>query len=116
MIFAATEKGKTMRLIDADEAREMIDEWLDTVGDVVIGKGLSYYGELLGCLRDCKTIDAVPVVHGRWIYVDGKGIHAEYECDNCREHVCFDEKIEGTIPAYERCPHCGAYMRGTDNG
>lgn len=50
------------------------------------------------------------VRHGRWLYVDGKGPHAEYECDQCRFHVCFDEKIDGTIPAYKHCPDCAAQM------
>ena len=61
-------------------------------------------------LADVPTVDAVEVVHGRWIYVDGKGSHAEYECNQCRVHVCFDEMIDGSIPAYKHCPNCGAKM------
>lgn len=56
--------------------------------------------------------DAVEVVHGRWLYVDGKGSHAEYECNQCRAHVCFDMQIDGSIPAYKYCPNCGAKMEG----
>lgn len=48
--------------------------------------------------------------HGTWLYVDGKGTHAEYECNQCRFHVCFDEKIDGSIPQYKLCPDCGAKM------
>lgn len=59
-----------------------------------------------------QRVDAVPVVHGRWIYVDGKGSNAEYECSQCRIHVCFDEQIDGTIPPYNYCPNCGAKMDG----
>lgn len=50
------------RLIDADIALENIDEWLDTVGTALIGRGLSYYAELQGCIEDAPTVDAVPVV------------------------------------------------------
>ena len=50
------------RLIDADVAIENIEEWLDSVGTAMIGKGLSYTGELMGCIEDAPTIDAVPVV------------------------------------------------------
>lgn len=50
------------RLIDADTALENIDEWLDTVGTALIGRGLSYYAELQGCIEDAPTVDAVPVV------------------------------------------------------
>lgn len=44
------------RLIEDAAVREQIDEWLDSVGDVVVGHGLSYYGELLGCIEDAPTI------------------------------------------------------------
>ena len=44
------------RLIEDEAVREQIDEWLDSVGDVVVGHGLSYYGELLGCIEDAPTI------------------------------------------------------------
>lgn len=44
------------RLIEDVAVREQIDEWLDSVGDVVVGHGLSYYGELLGCIEDAPTI------------------------------------------------------------
>lgn len=44
------------RLIEDAAVREQIDEWLDSVGDVVVGRGLSYYGELLGCIEDAPTV------------------------------------------------------------
>ena len=54
-----------MRLIDADAAVENIEEWLNSVGTALIGKGLSYTCELMGCIEDAPTIDAVPVVRCR---------------------------------------------------
>ena len=54
-----------MRLIDADVAVENIEEWLNSVGTALIGKGLSYTCELMGCIEDVPTIDAVPVVRCR---------------------------------------------------
>ncbi len=53
---------------------------------------------------------------GEWLHVCGKGRHAEYECSECKIHVCFDEKIGGDIPAYNFCPNCGADMRKGENG
>ena len=44
------------RLVEADAVEEQIDEWIDAVGYATIGKGLSYYGELLGCIEDAPTI------------------------------------------------------------
>lgn len=49
-----------MRLIDADKAVEEINEWLDQTGAIPLNT--SYHFELLGCIEDCSTIDAVPVV------------------------------------------------------
>lgn len=45
-----------MRIIDAYRAIDMIDEWLDSVGIVLVGKGLSSYGELIGCIEDTPTL------------------------------------------------------------
>jgi len=49
-----------MRLIDADKAVEQIDEWLHQTRAIPLNT--SYHFELLGCIEDCPTIDAVPVV------------------------------------------------------
>ncbi len=49
-----------MRLIDADKAVEQIDEWLHQTRAIPLNT--SYHFELLGCIKDCPTIDAVPVV------------------------------------------------------
>ena len=72
-----------MRLIDADVAVENIEEWLNSVGTVLIGNGLSCTCELMGCIEDAPTIDAVPVVRCR-------------ECVNClidnterKYHLCM---------------------------
>ena len=44
------------RPIDAYQAIDNIDEWLDSVGTVMVGKGLSSYGELIGCIEDTPTL------------------------------------------------------------
>ena len=53
------------------------------------------------------TVDAIPVVHGHWIYhpewvADGE---CGYECSECGRGVDLD---------YAYCPHCGARMDGKD--
>ena len=45
-----------MRIIDAYRAIDMIDEWIDSVGTVLVGRGLSSYGELIGCIEDTPTL------------------------------------------------------------
>ena len=49
--------------ISREEAIEEIDKWLDTVGTALVGKGLSYYGELIGCIEDAPAADVAEVVH-----------------------------------------------------
>ena len=61
--------------------------------------------------RTLPTIDAVEVVHGRWIVVDdgvliGKGTH--FECSKCGTWESW-----GRLSKY--CPNCGAKMDGDGN-
>jgi hypothetical protein len=49
-----------MRLIDADKALKQINEWLHQTRAIPLDT--SYHFELLGCIEDCPTIDAVQVV------------------------------------------------------
>ena len=51
--------------ISREAAIEEIDKWLATVGTALVGKGLSYYGELIGCIEDAPAADVVPVVRCR---------------------------------------------------
>ena len=46
----------------------MLDEWLDSVGTVMVGKGLSSYGELIGCIEDTPT----RTPPNEWVSVDNK--------------------------------------------
>jgi hypothetical protein len=50
------------------------------------------------------TVDAAPVVHGRWIdYKD------DHQCSACKEHVFLDTYVWKAIP-FKFCPNCGAKM------
>ena len=57
---------------------------------------------------DAPTVDAVEVVHGRWIEEDGE---TEWEC-YYRCSKCFARNYE--VPNY--CPNCGAKMDGDGDG
>lgn len=90
-----------MRPIDADVVLENIEEWIDCVGTAYIGKGLSYYNELLGCIDDAPTVDAEPIRHGKWIRVNDEFS----QCSLCKYpvHTLWGET--------KYCPNCGAKMR-----
>ena len=102
-----------MRLIDADEAVEQINEWLDQTGAIPLNT--SYHFELLGCIEDCPTIDAVPVVRGEWkrgrefsSYPRVPFIGDAYYCSNCEEEAYWDTIYDQQLFGF--CPNCGAKM------
>jgi len=104
-----------MRLIDADKAVEQINEWLDQTGAIPLNT--SYHFELLGCIEDCPTIDAVPVVRGEWkLYGNDDDSGMSYWCTACNFQLSEDlfyagyngRWIENGVFKY--CPNCGAKM------
>ena len=83
-----------MRLIDADAlAKELMHE------------GLGYqYNRVI----NAPTVDAVPVVHGKWIY--SNEIHwYTASCNKCGYQRRTDIKAEGWNQ-WKFCPNCGAKM------
>lgn len=50
---------------------------------------------------EAPTVDAVEVVHGRWIPCENGG----YNCSNCDRRVAF-------LVHNRYCPNCGAKMDG----
>lgn len=101
-----------MRTIDADALREKL-EHTDTDVCADYGDGFCQFGyshSLVNLLlSETPTIDAVPVVHGRWsgeeIFPDFPTLNG-YCCSNCKQH-------QGRRTNY--CPNCGAKMDGEDN-
>lgn len=74
------------------------------------------YDDVLAVVADAPTVDAVEVVHGRWIpleydgYADGNPVWDLWECSECQEEHSGDED---TLTPY--CPQCGAKMDGDGN-
>ena len=104
--------------ISREAAIEEIDKWLDTVGTALVGKGLSYYGELIGCIEDARTADVEEVHHARWEEADwheydaqsGETIRfhkAAIVCSDCRNAFKKDALWKRNF-----CPNCGAKMDG----
>ena len=107
------------RLIDANVAKEMIVNHANEFGDVLnrrekallIGGGIS-------CIDNCPTVDAVEVVHGRWLFVTKGQKASAYACSECNRVVtlvCDEDKVkEHLTKKYPYC-HCGAKMDGDGN-
>lgn len=98
------------------DVQDEIDRWLDSVGTIMVGKGLSSYGELIGCLEDAPAVnaapvrieefpvaDVAPVVHGRW-----KKSGSLLECQYCGE--IYSQLGGNAGKSWNYCPNCGAKM------
>ena len=93
------------RLIDANEFWNLLN---NTVYDLLDTEGeLGYSPEIIKTvLGMTKTVDAVEVVHGRWIKYRCL-LTTEYICSECKEFYSY---------AHNYCPNCGAKMDGDGNG
>lgn len=88
-----------MRLIDAKELGEKIEEEFDGICayDVSPDEAVNDFQDIVD---SCKTIDAAPVVHGHWKNVK-RVLNTKWgECSNCDR--CHE------VTRY--CPYCGAKM------
>ena len=58
-------------------------------------------------VQSCPTVDAVEVVHGRWVELPMPRTQWKYRCGQC-----------GCPQDYKHnyCPNCGAKMDGDGNG
>ena len=66
-------------------------------------------------IDDMPTVDAVPVVHGRWIRVYSRpGVfkYLGWTCDQCGQRTGNEYAPQW----YKFCPNCGARMDGKGNG
>lgn len=106
--------GMTMaEYIEREKVIHEIDTWLDSVGTVLVGKGLSYYGELLGCVEDVPAADVAPVRRGQWgLYEDTHEHLVKYVCPFCYNYVGFrHDPGEDTVRGnYIYCHSCGAKL------
>lgn len=59
----------------------------------------------LKILDEQPTVDAVPVVHGKWLY---NGFVKEWECSECHSSISLSDD-RNSHPNF--CPNCGADMR-----
>lgn len=55
----------------------------------------------IACVEQTPTVDAVPVVRGRWLPVDEK--NDAFDCSEC------DSMVSNK---FNYCPHCGSYNGG----
>ena len=106
------------RLIDAnDMKRDIMEAMMHHFmknGDQIalrIGETLCHFVDVT------PTVDAVEVVHGRWIdgyaMQDGKEVYKSIDCSHCNEIFKTDDR-EYWKARFKVCPFCGAKMDSND--
>jgi hypothetical protein len=108
-----------VRLIDANVADKILTELCITIQDTGNVSGVS--GTIVKSVRPCvttgvraaqvalnnmPTIEAEPVLHGRWIFI---GEETMYDGWTYRKHKCTECDFV-TVEAKNFCPNCGAKM------
>lgn len=90
-----------MRLIDAEELERLFNAQIEQ-------GATDAFDAFDDALQDALTIDAAPVVHGRWVRIgdDKRGRGGIFRCSACDK--CFPHTSKF-------CPNCGAKMDGGDN-
>lgn len=97
-----------MRLIDANEALEIIDNYKNSISMTAKTEvAVSAIEDIVKCI--CPTIDAEPVVHGHWVKDhDTKHLLWFCKCSACDREITKD--LLGRWPLTKYCPNCGAKM------
>ena len=85
------------RLIDADEAKKALTGWDTDPTDEEIERTID----------ELPTIEATPVVHGRWVHVPSSDMITgkAYKCSECGKM-----RYGSYMPNY--CQYCGSKMDG----
>lgn len=96
------------RLIDADALVALIQQE-PTDG--------MYTEEIVAVIAEQTTIEATPVVHGRWVdRYGGKYANPVYDCSECKRKALYKPETDelGTERFVQElsdvCPNCGAKM------
>ena len=89
------------KLIDEQAAYDVLTDYYHHSTD-------TQHAALREALGRVESVDAVPVVHGRW-KEDPSG-YGFWICSHCG----FVSEASGADILYRYCPHCGARMDGKD--
>lgn len=93
-----------MRLIDIQDAFKAIDD--------VLMEDEQYKVWLKLSIKNIKPVDAEPVVHGKWIYLDKENKFFRkhiVECSICNNSLDL-YAVNGGRGDANYCPNCGAKM------
>ena len=105
------------RLIDADKLfNNLADYW--GIPKDWDGRIHPICDDALSTIENFPTVDAVEVVHGRWVNTGGRR-KMDLHCSVCNRRASnfvggYEDWWDLWMPKY--CPNCGAKMDGDGNG
>ena len=93
---------------EATKKIRLIDAWRLVI-DLARLKSHGEYDheEVMAVIASQETVDAVEVVHGRWVKAECSEKNGNSNCSNCGHFDWNDCNY---------CPNCGAKMDGDGNG
>lgn len=85
--------------------------------DVFMGMPPDFYhtSYIVGEINCLPSVEAVPVVHGRWVKMTGMmppEYHGHYECSECQWHMKGLRNSWTREEELSYCPNCGARIDG----
>ena len=84
-----------------------------TETELIILKGK--YEAFMEYIKEQPTADVQPVRRGKWVYYKNNGIWDIHKCTVCNTPFELPmDVVASSVFCY--CPHCGADLRGEDNG
>jgi hypothetical protein len=94
------------RLIDSQTAYDVLTDYYHHSTD-------TQHAALREALGRVESVDAVPVVHGEWVWVqyDANPEIGNFHCSKCRFIPATFNMINKQL---NFCPNCGAKMDGKD--
>ena len=99
-VMEKSSNGK--RLIDVNKVINSMQKCLDESPDKKHSVAYFAFETIIECLKQEPTVDAVEVVHGRWLCVDTDTEHF-FLCNRCKKKEFLQSNY---------CRSCGAMMDG----
>lgn len=111
------------KLIKMDATIEYIKDiptwWSD--GNGTYSKATKYpdgmfdVDDIVNAIMGAPTVDATPVVHGKWIAEQKGAEYCEFRCSECDSSIGETDQFDETETMqfgewYKYCPNCGAKM------
>lgn len=99
-------------LISRKALLEELDKWINPCVNYDKSEFLSGIATAISEVETAPTVDAAPVVHGKWVHPHWRNSDFCYNCSVCNGEAMHKDYRWADKGIYPICPHCGAKMDG----